>query len=263
MRTLAEAAAPGAPYDWAFASHVVEHVPDLVGWLQEVASLVAEDGVLVVAVPDRRYCFDAHRPPTTTGQLIQAHQAGDVIPSVRAVHDHHRYAVRGASRHLWKGQVPDYSARHHDLNFVKGELERVARGEYVDCHVWTYTDSSFAEQIEELRELGLVDWWVETVLPVAEGDLEFYAVLRRDTPAEGRPGTSATFPDWLAGARDLQVENAELRRKIREQRKRIRAQRARIRTLRQELRALKGSTRWKAASALAAPVAAVRRRRLR
>jgi len=41
MRTLEEAAKEGAPFDWALASHVVEHVPDLVGWLAQVEAVVA------------------------------------------------------------------------------------------------------------------------------------------------------------------------------------------------------------------------------
>src|SRR6185436_9508930 len=60
---LAEAAAPGAPYDWVVASHVVEHVPDLIGWLADLAELTADGAALVLVVPDRRYTFDALRPP--------------------------------------------------------------------------------------------------------------------------------------------------------------------------------------------------------
>ncbi|THI93750.1 hypothetical protein E7Z54_20625 [Nocardioides sp.] len=48
------AAQAGAPFDWVFASRVIEHVPDLVGWLEQTESLVVEDGALVLVVPDRR-----------------------------------------------------------------------------------------------------------------------------------------------------------------------------------------------------------------
>ena len=56
IRPLDEASAPGAPFDWVMASHVVEHVPDLVTWLRQLAAVVCDDGALVLAVPDRRYC---------------------------------------------------------------------------------------------------------------------------------------------------------------------------------------------------------------
>src|SRR4051794_6325866 len=35
MRSLREAARPDAPYRWVLASHVIEHVPDLIAWLSD------------------------------------------------------------------------------------------------------------------------------------------------------------------------------------------------------------------------------------
>jgi len=32
-------------YDYVVASHVIEHVPDLLGWLQEIASVLADGGI--------------------------------------------------------------------------------------------------------------------------------------------------------------------------------------------------------------------------
>lgn len=267
MRTVAEAAAAGAPFDWAYASHVIEHVPDVIGWLQELASLVAEDGALVLVVPDRRYCFDAHRPPTTVGEMLLAHQHGDTIPSVRAVYDHFRTAVRASAHELWKGQIPSIDARVHDLALVKDQLARAEKGEYLDCHVWTFTDSSFVGQIDELRALGVIDWWVESIQPVPREELEFCAVLRRGTPPAGHDAAvEAPIPDWLAELKDLREQNRELRKRLREQRgtlreqrRTIKEQRKRIRSLRSQLQAIRGSRRWRLTSALVAPVARLRR----
>src|SRR4051794_2806158 len=52
FQTLQEAAAPGAPYDWATASHVIEHTPDVITWLAEIGDLVVDGGKLILAVPD-------------------------------------------------------------------------------------------------------------------------------------------------------------------------------------------------------------------
>ena len=104
--SLAEAAAPGAPYDWVFASHVIEHVPDLIGWLDQIAQLTHDDSRLILAVPDRRYCFDRHRPPTTIGQMLDAHEAGATTPSIRAVYDYLSSAVTVDAPRLWTGARP-------------------------------------------------------------------------------------------------------------------------------------------------------------
>ena len=60
-------------FDVFLASHVIEHTPDLIGFLDAAQVLLKPEGVVVLAVPDKRYCFDYFQPPTTTGQVLDAH----------------------------------------------------------------------------------------------------------------------------------------------------------------------------------------------
>jgi predicted SAM-dependent methyltransferase len=60
-------------YDWIVAAHVIEHVPDVVGFLQQCLALLKPDGVLSLVIPDRRYSFDYLRFPSSVGSLLQAH----------------------------------------------------------------------------------------------------------------------------------------------------------------------------------------------
>ena len=41
-------------YDWIIGSHVLEHTTDLIGFLNDCDSLLKKDGVLSLAVPDKR-----------------------------------------------------------------------------------------------------------------------------------------------------------------------------------------------------------------
>jgi hypothetical protein len=266
IRTLAEAASPGAPYDWVIASHVIEHVPDVIGWLGEIAELTADGGALLLAVPDRRYCFDRHRPPTTTGQAIEAHEAGHTRPSLRAVYDYFSSAVAVDTVALWEGaRPPGRSARMHDLASVQAALDRCRAGEYVDCHVWTYTPDSLLDQIRELRDLGLCDWYVERLVPVPRS-VEFHVVLRRlprrresNAPPVPEPEpVSGDLPDWL-------FEEWSAQDTVRRLRGRVRKLRRRNRALRASLEDLRGSRRMQIGSAILAPLrmlrTALRRRR--
>src|SRR3954465_13183503 len=46
-------------YAALIASHVIEHLPDVVGSLRSAERLLEpERGVLLLAVPDKRFCFD-------------------------------------------------------------------------------------------------------------------------------------------------------------------------------------------------------------
>ena len=49
-------------FDWIVASHVIEHVPDLLAFLIDCEALLKPGGSLVLALPDKRCFFDALRP---------------------------------------------------------------------------------------------------------------------------------------------------------------------------------------------------------
>ena len=42
-------------HDWIIASHVIEHTPDLIGFLNDCDSILKDDGVISLVIPDMRY----------------------------------------------------------------------------------------------------------------------------------------------------------------------------------------------------------------
>ena len=177
--SLKEACSGGAPFDWVLASHVIEHIPDVVGWLRQLWEVTSVDAELALSVPDRRFCFDVHRPATTVGQALEAHDRGDQTPSPRAVFDGHRNAVPMPAERAWAGEIPDAEDRSHTWEYTLQMLERSRRGEYVDSHVWLWSPREFVSFIDDLCHLGLVDFVVDRMLATAHNDLEFHVVLAR------------------------------------------------------------------------------------
>lgn len=234
------------PFDWVMASHVIEHVPDVIGWLAELAEVTADGGHLVLAIPDRHYCFDLHRPGTTLGQLLQAHEDGDVVPSVRAVYDYKRGHASVQAPMIWGGSPPGYERRIYSLETVLDQVARARAGEYVDSHVWTFTPGSFVEQIVELRLIGQSSWKVASVTPTRRDELEFYAVLERlprhlpwtQEVLAGEPPLPTT-PDWLAEQTQLHQELTELRRTVAQLRQDGKRQRTEAKRLQEDSRRLR------------------------
>jgi len=248
--SLAEACREGAPFDWVVASHVVEHVPDVVGWLEDLAELVTDDGALVLMVPDRRYCFDVHRPPTTTGQMLEAHELRAGRPSTRAIYDYFSAAVETDVRQLWDGVPPEYPQRMYSIEQALGKVEQGRSGTYVDCHVWLFTPESFVEQMHELRIIRRSSWAVESMHPTRRHDIEFMVRLRRIPrhldPTSDQPGElvpSNTRPDWLdeqtSGRQRvaaLEAELAESRSEHRSLTRRLQRRQALLRQLKKQVR---------------------------
>jgi SAM-dependent methyltransferase len=78
---------PGEIFDYVIASHVIEHVPDVIGWLAEIAAVLRPDGRLILAIPDRRYSYDVLRRETSLSDLIDAHFRGARRPTPGQVFD--------------------------------------------------------------------------------------------------------------------------------------------------------------------------------
>ena len=176
-----------APFDYVIASHVIEHVPDMIAWLRDIRSVLVDDGVLSLAIPDHRRCFDALRTPTVAAELVHAHLAQATVPSPRQVFDHYATAM------IWRGQIGfSEDPVYEELVPVHGEAEALERataasnGEYVDVHCWVFTPRSFCRVMGSLQRLHLVPFLVESCTKTVGG--EFFATLHPADP------TSATTP---------------------------------------------------------------------
>jgi Methyltransferase domain len=177
--SVGAAAAAGAPFDWILASHVIEHIPDLVAWFRDLSSIMSPGARLSLVIPDRRYCFDALRPPTTVGDILLAHDNRDTRPSARAVFDYFSSVVTVSTADLWEGVAPDSSALIYTIDQAAGMLERSRSGEYMDSHVWLFTPAEFVDQMSVLSQLGLLDFVLIDIIPTAPGELEYYVTLER------------------------------------------------------------------------------------
>ena len=116
-----------ARYDWIIASHVIEHLPDLVSFLRQCTRLLSPGGVLSLVIPDKRYCFDYFRWPSTTGDLLQAFTEARRRHPAGVVFDHVAQIVRrgGGSRGT-RRRGGDFSFIH-EFDEAKSAFDAPAR----------------------------------------------------------------------------------------------------------------------------------------
>lgn len=65
---------PDDSHDFVFSSHVLEHIPDPIRALLEWQRVARR--YVVCVIPHKERTFDADRPLTTTGELLERHRAG-------------------------------------------------------------------------------------------------------------------------------------------------------------------------------------------
>ena len=71
--SLQERIGSNEKFDFCLSSHVIEHVPDMIGWLKEIGSILKLGGLCNMAIPDKERTFDHRRQNTGTAQLIGNH----------------------------------------------------------------------------------------------------------------------------------------------------------------------------------------------
>lgn len=131
-------------FDYIIACHVIEHVPDPIGYLHNLAKILNPGGIIMLTVPDKRMTFDVHRPLTTIDHLLMDFHEECRYPSLEHIVEYHRYAVAFDSGL----EVPIAEAfAFAKSNFEGGEAD-------AHCHVWD--DATFHSQFSYLSDSGLL-----------------------------------------------------------------------------------------------------------
>ena len=111
----------GMQFDYILASHVIEHVPDMIGWLKHLLNTLSLNGRIILAVPDRRYTFDYFRPLSTVGQLMRHIFVSDrrrrLAKSTMALVRLLRFTLINAGR-TWRTQINLSHSIRRTFHFV-------------------------------------------------------------------------------------------------------------------------------------------------
>jgi SAM-dependent methyltransferase len=152
-------------FDYAIASHVIEHVPDMIGWLWQVWSVLKDGAVLSLAVPHAEKIFDAHRRRTTLADLLDPYFGRAVRPGARQIVD----AALGSALFYGNDVLQAAFDAFHRANHAR------KAGLYLDTHCSVFTPESFADTLRCLDRCELLGFDLPDI--VYRGNDEFIAHL--------------------------------------------------------------------------------------
>jgi SAM-dependent methyltransferase len=125
-QSLAEGLASEGPFDYIIASHVIEHIPDVITWLDEIHGLLVPGGILSLVVPDKRFTFDVNRLPTDVSAILDCHHRSLVRPTLGQIYDFSSKTIHGVdARKIWSGEEDYLGVVRTDC--ADPELGRVRR----------------------------------------------------------------------------------------------------------------------------------------
>lgn len=165
--------------DYIISSHNLEHIPDPIKFLQGCSHVLRQGGVLSMAVPDKRGCFDHFRPHSSLGDWLEAYFDKRQKPTLRQVFEAHQlgslYNGSGAfGLGVNSSEIDPTNNIQYGFDFWTEQISSGDR-QYNDAHCWTLTPSLFELFVLDLSVLGLLKFKIESV---ESAGFEFYARLK-------------------------------------------------------------------------------------
>jgi len=172
-------------FDFIYSAHNIEHHPDIIYHLNEIAQLAAGMHTkYFVTVPDKRYCFDHYQQTSEYTDMIEAYMEKRITHSfgsylrhtVYATHNNiyeHWHGIHGQDPRLIPININHATTLRHKIDSAMDERQR----KFADIHAWYFTDESFMYTINILNQLGLQPWRVDAVTPPQHMTPEFHAIM--------------------------------------------------------------------------------------
>jgi SAM-dependent methyltransferase len=170
-------------FDYVIASHVIEHIPNPIYWLEQIAECLNPGGLLSLVIPDKRFTFDRARPLAILADIVGAYVEGATKPTSSQIFSH-------CSSHLQVDPIVAWSDPEGALNleFPAVHTNKEAfdmthqvwtSGQYFDVHCWPMTPASFLDIIHGLCAIVKFPFEIVAFTDSQVNEIDFFATLRR------------------------------------------------------------------------------------
>jgi len=166
-------------FNCIFSSHNIEHMPCLVSSLNNLSSVLADKGLIYLAIPDKRYCFDHFKNETNIYDVLQAYYEKNYRPRFMDV-------LKFLSQGTHNNPIDHWRCNHGEINSesiliqdYERLLDQYKTGVYVDAHVSFFTPESFEKIITTLNSLKLIDLKIHKIYHTLYGSFDFYVILKK------------------------------------------------------------------------------------
>lgn len=197
-------------FDVVYLSHVIEHMPDIISFLEDVANIIKKDGKLVLIYPDARYCFDHFRNGTTFIDAYDVYRHKSV--NAKAVFDFTYNVLHENDPAVFWGKknVIDLLPQNKFKDSLKSYDKAFDNDLPDDVHFWPFSDYQFVKFLYDLERAGLLDFEINDFHETQFNTQEFMVIL---TPKKSKNQNYGKYQEILSLISPANKANAALKAK--------------------------------------------------
>ncbi|WP_347341156.1 methyltransferase domain-containing protein [Sphingomonas sp. TREG-RG-20F-R18-01] len=205
-KTLKQCMNDHESFDFVIASHVMEHVPNTLGWLNEILETLKVGGRVALFLPNRKFNNDFHRKDTDFAQLLQWWIEQPIVPTVGQVLDFMSNSLSITAEDIVDWTKPEDVVRlkpHYSRSdIISTGVALYNDSPYIDAHCTVWTPESFRSVFREVESAGLIG---AKVIDVVDDTVEFLVVLEKTgDPALTPPAKKSSGVGHSTGSVNLE-----------------------------------------------------------
>jgi hypothetical protein len=159
-------------FDYIIANHVAEHSPNFVRFFRDLADLIRPQGILFIALPDKKFTFDKFRSDTDLSHILY-----DFYKDVDEISMEHLLELELYYDLNFTGQEMRLSGRLNNERLKQVLSQKPHIG--IHCHVFR-SETLLSKVMYPLMYMGLIPFKLLKFVPAkAEHGGEMIAVLQK------------------------------------------------------------------------------------
>lgn len=218
-------------FDYVIASHVMEHMEDLIFAFRDISTVLKPGGVLCLVYPDKRYCFDHFRMSASFRDAYNVFRNGTAANAPMVFDFYYSVIPENRPYTFWqKDGVLEYLPKASFENAVQHYEEALQGVKMDDVHYWPFSDMDFLKFLYDCVRAGLIPFRCISFRPCMENDQQFMAALQYEPDVLRHPEQALrelalhmenTIPDYFS-SKDLAVwRGCEELRKFSDEQKKV------------------------------------------
>lgn len=213
----AESFANEEKFDCVIASHVLEHMDDLIFSLRDIAQILKPGGIFYIVYPDKRYCFDHFRTSASFRDAYHVFQQGAKNNAPMVLDFYFSVIPENNPFLFWEKDGLLNELPRAPFANAAAHYERALNGERMeDVHYWPFTDMDFLKFLYDCTRAGLLPFRCISFQPCAQNDQQFLIALQLDPSTLENPERalkdlrkwmSESLPDFYS-TKDIELSDS-------------------------------------------------------